>query len=150
VGRQEDLYVWSQRAVTPCGLVDISARLSGVLARDTWKQKPAVWMKETQEVMQRCWHFFENCFLLRGIKLQRRFAVARVGSGKSILTLLAPELFFFLILAHPVYKMWIKQGPNMLELWNKLHFEEEKTESIYHVKNIQYLYLLKKYMKCNV
>jgi len=40
---------------------------------------------------------------------------------------------FFLILAHTVYKMWIIQEPNMLEWWNKLHFEEEKTESIYHV-----------------
>ena len=40
---------------------------------------------------------------------------------------------FFLILAHPVYKMWIIQEPNNLELWNKLHFEEEKSESIYHV-----------------
>jgi len=62
--------------------------------------------------------------------------------------LLAPELFF-LILAHPVYKMWLIQVPNMLELWNKLHFEEKITESIYHVKNIQYLYLLNKYIKCN-
>jgi len=41
--------------------------------------------------------------------------------------------YFFLILAHPVYKMWIKQEPDMLELWNKLHFEEKKPESIYHV-----------------
>ena len=40
---------------------------------------------------------------------------------------------FFLILAHPVYKMWIIQEPNTLELWNKLHFEEKKTKSIYHV-----------------
>jgi len=63
--------------------------------------------------------------------------------------LLAPELFF-LILTHPVYKMWIKQEPNTLELWNKLHFEEKKTESIYRVWNIQYLYLLNKYIKCNV
>ena len=47
-------------------------------------------------------------------------------------TFLAPE-FFFLTLAHTVYKMWIKQEPNMLELWNKLHFEEKNTESIYHV-----------------
>jgi hypothetical protein len=39
----------------------------------------------------------------------------------------------FLILAHHVYKMWIIQAPNTLELWNKLHFEEEKTESICHV-----------------
>ena len=41
--------------------------------------------------------------------------------------------YFFLILAHPVYKMLIIQEPNALELWNKLHFEQKKTESIYHV-----------------
>ena len=41
------------------------------------------------------------------------------------LNLLGQELFF-LILAHPVYKMWIIQEPNTLELWNKLHFEEKK------------------------
>ena len=46
--------------------------------------------------------------------------------------LLAPELFF-LILAHSVYKMLIKEEPDMLELRNKLHFEEEETESIYYV-----------------
>ena len=51
---------------------------------------------------------------------------------KSI-NLLAPELFFFLILAPPVYKKWIIQEPNALKLWNKLHFQEKKTESIYHV-----------------
>jgi len=45
--------------------------------------------------------------------------------GSTVINRLAPELFFF-ILAHPVYKMWVKQEPNMLELWNKLHFEEEK------------------------
>ena len=48
------------------------------------------------------------------------------------INLLAPELFF-LILAQPVYKMWIIQEPNTLELWDKLRFEEKKTESIYHV-----------------
>jgi hypothetical protein len=30
--------------------------------------------------------------------------------------------YFFLILAHPIYKMRIIQEPNRLELWNKLHF----------------------------
>ena len=45
---------------------------------------------------------------------------------------LAPELFF-LILAHPVYKMWIIQEPNKLALWNELHVEEKKTDSIEHV-----------------
>ena len=39
----------------------------------------------------------------------------------------------FLILAHPVYKLWLIQEPNKLALWNKLHFEEKKTESIVHV-----------------
>jgi len=58
--------------------------------------------------------------------------------------------YFFLILAHPVYKMWIIQEPNKLAWWNKLHFEEKKTESIEHVSNIQYLHLLNKYIKCNV
>jgi hypothetical protein len=40
---------------------------------------------------------------------------------------------YFLSLAHSVYKMWIIQEPNKSDLWNKLHCEEEKTESIYHV-----------------
>jgi hypothetical protein len=40
---------------------------------------------------------------------------------------------YFFILAHPVYKMWIMHEQNTLELWNKLHFEEKKTEIIYHV-----------------
>ena len=53
-------------------------------------------------------------------------------SNFIFLNLLAPELFF-LILAHSVYKMWIIQEPNKLELWNKLHFKEKKTESIHHV-----------------
>ena len=41
--------------------------------------------------------------------------------------------YFFLILAHPVYKMWIIQEPNKLALWKKLHFEEKKTERIEQV-----------------
>ena len=40
---------------------------------------------------------------------------------------------YFLILAHPVYKMWIMQEPKKLALWNKLHFEEKKPEIIEHV-----------------
>ena len=53
---------------------------------------------------------------------------------------LEPELFF-LILAHPVYKMWIIQEPNMLELWNKLHFEEKKKDSIYTMFKIFSTYI---------
>ena len=55
-----------------------------------------------------------------------------ICSWTTEVNVLATELFF-LILAHTVHKMWIIQEPNKLELWNKLHFEEEKTESIYHV-----------------
>ena len=43
--------------------------------------------------------------------------------------------------------MWIIQEPNNLALWNKLHFEEKKTESVGCVQNIQYLHLLNKYIK---
>ena len=54
------------------------------------------------------------------------------GNGPVTFNPLASE-FFFLVLAHSVYKMWITQEPNKLALWNKLHFEEKKTESIEHV-----------------
>ena len=64
--------------------------------------------------------------------LHERDTMLRYAYLGCLVNLLAPELFFS-ILAHPVYKMWIKQEPNTLELWNKLHFEEKKTESIYHV-----------------
>jgi hypothetical protein len=46
--------------------------------------------------------------------------------------------------------MWIIQEPKKVALWNKWHFEEEKTECVQHVWNIQYVYLLNKYIKCNV
>ena len=44
---------------------------------------------------------------------------------KLAFNLLAPELFFWIV-AHPVYKIWIIQEPNTLQLWNKLHYEEKK------------------------
>ena len=55
-----------------------------------------------------------------------------MGSSEWWLTFWRRNYFFY-ILAHSVYKMLIKQEPNTLELWNKLHFEEKKTESIYRV-----------------
>jgi hypothetical protein len=45
---------------------------------------------------------------------------------------LAPE-FFWLILAHPVCKMWIIQEPKKVALWNKWHFEEKRIENVQHV-----------------
>ena len=68
-------------------------------------------------------------------------ALKYVEGNISRFNLSGPELFF-LILAHPVYKMWIKQEPNTLELWNKLHFEEKKkTESIYTMFKIYGTYI---------
>ena len=40
----------------------------------------------------------------------------------SCINLFGAGIIFFLILAHPVYKMWIIQEPNTLELWKKHAF----------------------------
>ena len=48
------------------------------------------------------------------------------------INLLATD-FFFQILTHPVFKMWVVQKPNKVALWNKRHFEEKKMEIIKHV-----------------
>jgi hypothetical protein len=92
-------------------------------------------------------HFIDvYCHMLRIVALQFtlrrsreivvrnvRTCLPRNQSGQLyMVNLLALELFF-LILAHPIYKIWIIQEPNTLELWNKLHFEEENPENIYHV-----------------
>ena len=43
----------------------------------------------------------------------------------TAINLLATD-FFFQILAHPVFKMWVIQKPNKVALWNKRHFEDKK------------------------
>ena len=63
-----------------------------------------------------------------------RWPAVLYEAGRSVLMLTFwRRNYFFLILAHSVYKMWTIQEPNMLELWNRLHFEENKTEGIHHV-----------------
>ena len=52
--------------------------------------------------------------------LRRHFPILRVRLLSKLLTFSRRNYFFFLILAHRVYKMWIIQEPNTLELWNKL------------------------------
>ena len=57
------------------------------------------------------------------------YKLASYSTGTDLgqtLTFWTRNYFFFLVLAHPVYKMRIIQETNMIELWNKLHFEEEK------------------------
>ena len=39
----------------------------------------------------------------------------------------------FLILVHPVYKMWIIQEPNKLALWTNCILKRKNTESIEHI-----------------
>ena len=51
--------------------------------------------------------------------------------GLNIITYPFGAGIIFLILAHPVYEMWITQEPNKLALWNKLHFEERKKKGEY-------------------
>jgi hypothetical protein len=46
--------------------------------------------------------------------------------------------------------MWKIQEPNEVELWNKRYFEEKRMEIMQHAWNIQYGYLLNKYLKCSV
>ena len=49
--------------------------------------------------------------------------LARIVS--TLVNLLATD-FFFQILAHSVFKMWVIQKLNKVALWNKRHFEEKK------------------------
>ena len=55
------------------------------------------------------------------LNLKKKYWCASNIHNTTVINLLAPELFF-LILAHPIYKIRIIQEPNRLELWNKLHF----------------------------
>jgi len=85
-------------------------------------------------LFRNCWHYapdqkvdvwiilrlvYASCVLLHCI-------IWRHNATRSSLTFWRRN-YFFLILAHTVYKMWIIQEPNTPELWNKLHFEEKKT-----------------------
>jgi len=76
-----------------------------------------------------------SCFIVKEfswVKTQVMILIMIMVYMWAVVNRLAPELFFS-ILAHTVYKKWINQETNMLQLWNKLHFEEKETESIYHV-----------------
>ena len=79
-------------------------------------------------------HFSERITVItQRMTVFNRFEKVFAAEVEGRINLLVLEFFFFLILAHPVYKMWIIQEPNTLELWNKLHFEEKKLESKCHV-----------------
>ena len=58
--------------------------------------------------------------------LQPRKIFSYLPPVKNALGLTLWCRIFFLILAHPAYKMWITQEPKKVALWNKQHFEERK------------------------
>ena len=64
-------------------------------------------------------------------RIQQR-QLNRSGICSSHLNLLATG-FFFQILEHSVFKLWLIQKPNKVALWNKRHFEEKKMEFLQHV-----------------
>jgi len=51
------------------------------------------------------------------------------------------EKIIFFNFSTPVCKMWIIQEPNMLELWNKLDFEERKKQRVYTMFKIFSTYI---------
>jgi len=73
--------------------------------------------------------YIDVCFIMWMHRCSSDDRMVRLNKDVN---LLAPELFF-LILAHTVYKMWITREPNKLELWSKLHFEENETGNLHHV-----------------
>ena len=70
----------------------------------------------------KCVHFLHSSFSFSLISLFYRQARIHLYVCMSYLNLLATD-FFFQILAHPVFKMWVIQKPNKVALWNKRHFE---------------------------
>ena len=85
-------------------------------------------------------HLLNYWSLMQGVsKRMTRFQII-ISNNENVLqlqnklqtiNLLAME--FFLILARPVFKMWVIRKPNKVALWNKRHFEEKKMEIIEHV-----------------
>jgi len=88
---------------------------------------------DTRSCVMQFWPPDDEHMCSKHVETWNKLIVKQKFCAIMLAKLLAPELFF-LILAHSVYKMWIIQETSTLELWNKLHFEEEKkTESIYHI-----------------
>ena len=92
------------------------------------KEKYVYWNPKLHFYL-RYWNLIA-CFVRRNFCLRSPRLVLR---GQRLTLTFWRWNYFFFILAHPVYKMWIIHEPNTLELWNKLHFEEKKTECVYHV-----------------
>ena len=109
---------------------------SHYLINGTIFEKKKYW---TQNVLIFCIILFEISLIPRKIKrdiitnVHTSISVFMYSTGYSCQILTFWRRNYFFNLSTPVYKMWIIQEPNKLELWNKLHFKEKKTESIHHV-----------------
>ena len=128
-------FSWNLGASNSRNLLGLSRPVMGLIyllshrVQDFWSKKTIIEHKMC--VLIFCTTFVWTLFILRrnntdNFKARRPHCVSILNVWR--------RNYFFLILAHPVYKMWIIQEPNTLELWNKLHFEEKKNgEYIYHV-----------------
>jgi len=85
-----------------------------------------------ESVNRHVWNAYCICRIFTGNPSNYNVNFTFIQQTWMFFKLLATELLF-LILAHSVYKMWITQEPNKLELWNKLHLKEKKTGIIHHV-----------------
>ena len=104
-----------------------------------WCGMNMLWTKIHHKIKELFWLFtnFTNLINARNMdniethftfRQQNKIKLNNNNNNNEELTFWHRNYFFFLILEHIVYKMWIIQGSNTLELWNKLHFEENKTE----------------------
>jgi hypothetical protein len=59
-------------------------------------------------------------------------------------------MFYILILAQSVCKMYIIQEAKKVALWIKRHFEDKKGECAASLKYLVLILVEKMYMKCNI
>ena len=84
---------------------------------------------------------YGGCALHAGyLGLHERVILLRCHTLPALLNFWRRNYFFFNF-STPVYKMWIIQEPNTLELWNKLHFEEKKKRRVYTMFKIFSTYI---------
>ena len=74
---------------------------------------------------------FVRKLLLFLLRLVRNTQMRSVNTTHNLWTLTFWRRNYFFNFSTPVYKMWITQERNTLELWNKLHFEGGKKNGEY-------------------
>jgi len=90
-----------------------------------------IWTIDLQSTKQR--RQLTVMFLTKKVQIQNLCTITSAEGRELLVLTFWRRNYFFFNFSTPVYEMWIIQEPNMLGLWNKLHFEEKKAEIIYHV-----------------